>query len=62
MGKRIYRDVDDATKQKISQKMIGRSKSPSHIQAISDAMKRYWEKIPEKPKTSGNTSTDEVVI
>lgn len=62
MGKRIYRDVDDATKQKISQKMSGRSKSSSHIKAISDGMKRYWENIPEKPKTSGNTSTDEVVI
>lgn len=65
-GKRIYRDVDDATKQKISQKMSGRSKTPSHIQAISNGMRRYWSTIPSRPKTNDNTnpetSPDEVVI
>ena len=36
---RIYRNLNDATKLRISQKLKGRSMSDSHKQAISDAMK-----------------------
>lgn len=57
--KRKTREMADATKQKISAALRGRSKSPSHCQAISDGLKAetggYWSKIPPKQK-SGETS------
>lgn len=46
--KRTYRELNEETKKKISQALRGRRKSAAHIQAISDAMKKYWETIPEK--------------
>lgn len=50
--KRKTREMSDATKQKISQKLKGRMKTPSHCQAISDGLKAetggYWSKIPKK--------------
>ena len=46
---RIYRNLNDATKLRISQKLKGRSMSDSHKQAISDAMKAYWATIPYRP-------------
>ena len=46
---RIYRQMDDATKQRISQRLKGRSMSDSHKQAISDGMKAYWASIPSRP-------------
>ena len=46
--KRQYREMDDATKQKISQSLKGRSKTPTHCQAISDRLKKAWERIPSK--------------
>lgn len=48
--KRMYRELNEETKKKISQALRGRRKSAAHIQAISDAMKKYWETIPEKTK------------
>lgn len=48
--KRIYRELDTETKQKISKSTIGKSKSASHKEHISQAMKRYWAGIPNKPK------------
>lgn len=48
--KRKFRDVDDSTKMRISQKLKGRSFSDSHKKAISDSMKVYWSTIPYKPK------------
>ena len=60
--KRKYRDVTDATKLRISQKLKGRSMSDSHRQAISDSMKAYWSTIPYKPtgnNESENTTTNE---
>lgn len=48
--KRKFRDVDDSTKMRISQKLKGRSFSDSHKKAISDSMKAYWSTIPYKPK------------
>ena len=47
--KRKYREMDDATKQKISQKLKGRMKSFSHCQAISDGLKNHWQQISSKP-------------
>lgn len=46
---RKFRNLDDATKLRISQKLKGRTMSDSHKQAISDAMKAYWATIPYRP-------------
>ena len=46
---RLFRNLDDATKHRISQKLRNRSLSDSHRQAISDGMKAYWATIPSKP-------------
>lgn len=46
--KRMYRELSDETKKKISQALRGRRKSAAHILAISKAMKKYWESIPKK--------------
>ena len=43
---RIYRNLSDDTKMRISQSLKGRTFSDSHRQAISDAMKAYWATIP----------------
>ena len=48
--KRQYRELSDITKQKISKATIGKSKSTSHKEHISQSMKRYWSSIPHKPK------------
>lgn len=48
--KRIYRELDADTKQKISRATIGKAKSAAHKQHISQSMKRYWSSIPHKPK------------
>ena len=48
--KRMYRELNEETKQKISQALRGRRKSAAHILAISKAMKKYWESIPKKAK------------
>lgn len=55
-NKRQYRQLDDATKQKISQSLKNRSKSMSHKENISNGMKEYWKGIPNKPNDSGNES------
>ena len=54
--KRLFRNVNDATKSRISQKLKGRSMSDSHRQAISDSMKAYWATIPYRPTESNNES------
>ena len=55
IGKRIYRELDDATKEKISKSSQGKPKSTSHKYHISQAMLRYWAGVPNKPKS---TSTE----
>ena len=47
--KRKYREMDDATKQKISQSLKGRSKSMSHKENIRNGLIHYWEQVPNKP-------------
>lgn len=49
--KRQYRELDDETKQKISQSLRGRSKSYSHAQNISKGLKNYWQNVPSKNKS-----------
>ncbi len=55
--KRQYRDLTDATKLRISQKLKGRSMSDSHRQAISDSMKAYWSTIPYMSTENNESET-----
>jgi len=48
--KRQYRELDDATKEKISRSTTGVKKSDLHKQHISQAMKDYWKSVPHKPE------------
>ena len=50
--KRIYRELDADTRQKISRATVGKAKSAAHKQHISQSMKRYWSSIPHKPQQS----------
>ena len=47
---RFYRELDAEPKQKLSKSTIGKSKSASHKEHISQAMKRYWAGIPNTPQ------------
>lgn len=51
-SKRQYRQLNDATKQKISQSLRNRSKSMTHRENISNGMKEYWRGVPNKPTES----------
>lgn len=55
---RQYRNLDDATKSRISQKLRNRSLSDSHKQAISDGMKAYWSTIPYKSNNENNDNKE----
>lgn len=60
--KRIYRQLSDATKQRISQRLKGRSMTDTHKEAISQSMKAYWQTVPNKPTENNdnkNTSKNE---
>ena len=56
---REYREMEYQTKRLISSKLKGRRFTDQHKQAISDAMKAYWEQVPSKNNESNNNSTDE---
>ena len=56
--RRLYRNLRDDTKMRISQSLKGRSFSDSHKQAISDAMRQYWATIPYRP-SENNESNDQ---
>ena len=47
--KRQYRQLDDETKQKISNSSRNRQKSDQHKQRISQGMKDYWQNVPNRP-------------
>lgn len=49
--KRQYRELDTTTKQKISNSSKGKSKSETHKQHISQALKDYWRNVPNKPQS-----------
>ena len=59
--KRVYRNLEDDTKRRIAQSLRGRTFSDSHKQAISDAMRQYWAKIPYRPSeiNESNNQNDE---
>ena len=52
--KRKQRSLSDITKQKISMRLKGKRKSPSHATAISKGMVNYWSQIPQQQ--SGTTN------
>lgn len=56
--KRMYRELDDETKAKISNATKGRPKSQSHRIHISQSMYDYWKTIPHKPKDEPTTMDD----
>jgi hypothetical protein len=56
--KRQFRQLNDDTKQRISQRLKGRSMSDSHKQTISDSMKAYWASIPNKPSENNENKND----
>lgn len=56
--KRIYRELNDETKAKISNSSKGKPKSASHKIHISQAMTDYWKTIPHKPKKEHTTMND----
>ena len=57
--KRQYRELEDATKQKISQSSKNKPKSETHKQHISQAMIDYWETVEHRP--DGETTMDDII-
>ena len=55
--KRQWRELDDETRERISRSTQGKPKSEQHKQRISQALARYWQQIPHRPK-SGITMDD----
>ena len=53
---RKFRELNDDTKQRISQALKGRGLTDNHKQAISDGMRAYWSTIPNKPNNENNES------
>lgn len=52
-NKRRYRnDMSDEQRQKISQKLKGRTLSNDTKRKISQSMEKYWASLPTKPITS----------
>ena len=48
--KRQFRELDDSTKQKISKASKGKTKSMSHREHLSQALKKYWDSVPSRNK------------
>lgn len=58
-NKRQYRELNDSTKQKISNSSRNKPKSEQHKQHISQAMIDYWQTVPNRP--NDETTTDDIV-
>ena len=56
--KRKQRGLSDITKQKISMRLKGKRKSPSHAAAISKDLEHYWFQIQQQ---SGTTNLNGLV-
>ena len=52
--KRKQRGLRDLTIQKISIRLKGKCKSPSHAAAISKGMQNYWSQKPQQQSGSTN--------
>ncbi len=55
--KRQWRELDDATRERISRNNQGKPKSEQHKQRISQAMKDYWRGVPNRP----NITMDDLI-
>ena len=47
--KRQWRELEDSTKEKISNAMKGKSKSSYHKEHIRQSMLNYWAQVGHKP-------------
>ena len=56
--KRQYRELEDATKQKISQSSKNKPKSEIHKQHIRQGMIDYWETVEHRPD---ETTMDDII-
>ena len=54
--KRQTREMPILVKQKISQSLTGKRKSPTHVNNISQGLKNYWSQIPKSDES--DTSND----
>lgn len=52
MAKRKYRQVNQATKQKMSIAHKGKKHSPDIKRKISKKLKDYWRSVPDNPSIS----------
>ena len=58
--KRIYRELRDETKEKISKALKGKSKSSFHREHIRRSMLDYWRTVEHKPiQDDDNSERDE---
>ena len=49
--KRQWRELEDATRERISRSMKGRHFSALHKSRLSASLKKYWEAIPNRRYT-----------
>lgn len=54
--KRQFRELDQDTKQKISDSSRNRPKSDEHKKHISQGMIKYWETVPHRPDDNNEVS------
>ena len=54
--KRQFRQLDQETKQKISDSSRNRPKSDEHKKRISQGMIKYWETVPHRPEDNNEVS------
>lgn len=54
--KRQFRELDQETKQKISDSSRNRPKSDEHKKHISQGMIKYWETVPHRPEDNNEVS------
>lgn len=54
--KRQYRELDQETKQKISDSNRNKPKSDEHKKHISQGMIKYWETVPHRPNDNNEVS------
>lgn len=60
--KRIWRELSDQHRESISRATVGRPKSATHRQHISQGMKEYWKTVPNKPEAeSGSTTMNDLI-
>ena len=55
---RQYRELDDSTKQKISNSSRNRPKSEQHKEHISQGMQKYWQTVPHRPENNNGVQTN----